>query len=127
MRTYIHKLPHSCLLTLCTEGTGCYPLARALRRVLRSQPASVWVDCRQVAALPTEAVRLLRQCAASLWHRGSYLVLCHLPTTARTELQADATLPLAASLLDAEQYGLDCPTVVHYAASTTAAAPESAR
>jgi hypothetical protein len=123
MRTYIHKLPHSCLLTLCTSGTGCYPLARALRRVLRSQPASVWVDCRQVAALPAEALRMLRGCAARLWQQGGYLVLCHLPAAIRPELGSDATQPLAASLLDAQQYGLDCPTVAPYEAGTTAAKP----
>jgi hypothetical protein len=127
MRTYIHKLPHSCLLTLCTEGAGCYPLARALRRVLRSRPASVWVDCRQVAALPTEALRMLRRCATSLWHRGGYLVLCHLPADIGAELPTDTTQPLAASLLDARQYGLDCPTVAHCKAGATAAKPESAR
>jgi len=127
MRTYIHKLPHSCLLTLCTSGAGCYPLARALRRVLRSQPASVWVDCRQVAVLPTEALRMLRRCAARLWQRGGYLVLCHLPSDAWTELEADATQPLAASLLDAQQYGLDCPNVGHCEVGATAAKPESAR
>jgi hypothetical protein len=125
MRTYIHNLSHSYLLTLCTEGTGCYPLGRALRRVLRSESASVWVDCRHVAALPTEALRMLRPCAACLWQRGGYLVLCHLPTATRAELQADATQPLAASLLDAQQYGLDCPTPD--LAQATAVASESAQ
>jgi hypothetical protein len=78
--------------------------------VLRDQPTSVWVDCRYVAALPAGALRLLRRCAACLWQRGGYLVLCHLPAAARAELAADAAQPLAASLLDAQQYGLDCPT-----------------
>jgi len=127
MRTYIHKLPHSCLLTLCTNGAGGYSLAQALRRVLRSQPASVWVDCQQVAALPTDALRNLRRCAARLWQRGGYLVLCHLPAATRTELTVDAMQPLAASLLDAQQYGLDCPAVAHHTMGTTAAKPEFAR
>lgn len=123
MHTYIQKLPDSCLLTLHPSSAGSCALAQALRQVLREQPTSVWVDCRHVAALPAEALRLLRRCAASLWRRGGYLVLCHLPTATRAELAADATQPLAASLLDAQQYGLDCPT----GADATAATPESAR
>lgn len=127
MRTYIHNLSYGYLLTLCTEGTGCYPLGRALRQVLRSRSVSVWVDCRHVAALPIEALRMLRRCSASLWQRGGYLVLCHLPAAIRTELETDATQPLAASLLDAQQYGLDCPTVASCEVGTTASTSEFAQ
>jgi anti-anti-sigma regulatory factor len=91
------------------EGQGYYPLAKALRHVLRSSQPSVWVDCRHVAALPAEALRLLGQCAQQLWQHGGHLVLCHLPAAAKTILAADASQPLAASALDADQYGLDCP------------------
>jgi anti-anti-sigma regulatory factor len=122
MRAHVEALPQSCLLTLSLGEVDNYPLAQALRRVLRSQPASVWVDCRHVTTLPAGALRLLRRCAASLWARGGYVVLCHLPAAIRTELGADATQPLAASLLDAQQYGLDCPVP-----SLSLAGPESAR
>jgi len=111
MRAYVEPLPHthSCLLTLCTSEAGRYSLAEALRRVLRSSHRSVWVDCRHVAALPSEALLLLRHCAGRLWHHGGHLVLCHLPDAARAVLFIDVSQPLAASLLDAQQYGLDCP------------------
>ncbi|MGI4862637.1 MAG: hypothetical protein ACRYFZ_01850 [Janthinobacterium lividum] len=92
-----------------TEKQGYYPLARALCQVLRSSQHSVWVDCRYVATLPAEALILLRQCAKRLWQQGGHLILCHLPETARLVLAADASQPLAASLLDAAAYGLDCP------------------
>ena len=109
MRAYIEHLAHSCLLTLSTSETGRYPLAEALRRVLRGGHRSVWVDCRHITALPTEALLLLRQCARRLWQHGGHLVVCHLPETTRAALTTDTSQPLAASLLDAEQYGLDCP------------------
>ena len=125
MHTHVETLPHSCLLTLCPPADGCDSLAKALRRVLRASPTSVWVDCRHVSALPAEALHLLRRCAASLWRRGGYLVLCHLPTATRAELAADASQPLAASLLDAQQYGLDCPAPSP--AAKSAAVPESAQ
>lgn len=110
MRAYVRTLSQCCLLTLCPGETGRYPLAKALRRVARSSHRSVWVDCRQLTALPAEALLLLRQCAGQLWHRGGHLVLCHLPEATRALLPAEASEPLAASLLDAEQYGLDCPS-----------------
>lgn len=109
MRAYVKTLPHSCLLTLHMAGRDYYPLAKALRHVLRSSRRSVWVDCRHVAALPTEALMLLSQCARRLWQHGGHLVLCHLPEAARAILAADTSQPLAASALDADQYGLDCP------------------
>lgn len=109
MRARVETLPNSCLLTLRTEEHSHYPLAEALRRVLRSSQRSVWVDCRYVAALPAEALVLLRQCARRLWQHGGHLILCHLPEATRAALAADASQPLAASVLDATAYGLDCP------------------
>jgi anti-anti-sigma regulatory factor len=110
MRAYIKTLTQSSLLVLYPTGAGRYSLAAALRRVLRSRRRSVWVDCRHITTLPAEALLLLRQCAGQLWEHGGHLVLCHLPAAARTLLATDASQPLAASLLDAEQYGLDCPS-----------------
>jgi len=109
MRAYVKTLTQSSLLVLCPAGGGRYSLAAALRRVVRSSHRSVWVDCRHISTLPTEALHLLRQYAGRLWQHGGHLVLCHLPDAARTLLATDANQPLAASLLDAEQYGLDCP------------------
>jgi anti-anti-sigma regulatory factor len=109
MRAYVEKLTQSSLLVLCPDTAGRYSLAEALHHVLRSSQRSVWVDCRHISTLPTEALLLLRQCAGRLWQHGGHLVLCHLPAAARTLLAIDASQPLAASLLDAEQYGLDCP------------------
>lgn len=109
MRAHVETLPHSCLLTLRAEENSYYPLAEALHHVLCSSQRSVWVDCRYVAALPAEALLLLRQCAERLWQHGGHLILCHLPETARPALAADASQPLAASVLDAAAYGLDCP------------------
>jgi hypothetical protein len=109
MQAHVKALPQSYVLTLYPSSTGWRPLTQAMRQILRGQPTSVWVDCRYLGALPAEALRLLRRYAACLWRRGGYLVLCHLPAAARAELAADATQPLAASLLDAQQYGLDCP------------------
>jgi hypothetical protein len=109
MQAQVEALPQAYVLTLYPGSVGWHSLARTMRQVLRGQPTSVWIDCRHVAALPAEALRLLRRCAACLWRRGGYLVLCHLPAATRAELAADATQPLAASMLDAQQYGLNCP------------------
>ena len=111
MRASVDTLPHSCVLTLCTGDKGRYPLAEALRQALRSAQRSVWVDCRQVVALPTEALALLRRCARLLWQHGGHLILCHLPDGTQAALATDASQPLASSVLDAAQYGLDCPQV----------------
>lgn len=108
MKAYVESLSQSCLLTLYTNESGCHSLAGALRWALRGSQRSVWVDCRHIQALPAEALQLLRQCAGRLWQRGGHLIVCHLPEAARTELAADASQPLAASLLDAAHYGL-CP------------------
>lgn len=110
MRAYVEAHPHSYLLTLLPTEAGAYPLAAALRRALRSTRRSVWVDCRHVSALSAEALLLLRRCAGRLWQHGGHLVVCHLPEAARASLAADASQPLAASLLDATQYGLAWPT-----------------
>lgn len=110
MRAYVEARPHSYLLTLLPTEAGAYPLAAALRRALRSTRCSVWVDCRHVSALSAEALLLLRRCAGRLWQHGGHLVVCHLPEAARASLAADASQPLAASLLDATQYGLAWPT-----------------
>lgn len=109
MRAYVRTLPHSCLLTLHSEEQGPYSLADALRWVLHNSRPSVWVDCRHVTTLPAETLALLRQCAQHLWQHGGHLILCHLPEAARAALATDASQPLAASVLDADQYGLDCP------------------
>lgn len=111
MKAHVKTLPDSCLLILRPDGSGSYPLAEALRQVLRSSQRSVWVDCRHVATLPAEALRLLRQCAQRLWRTGGHLILCHLPEAARAALTPDTSQPLAASMLDATQYGLACPEV----------------
>jgi len=111
MRAYLEARPHSYLLTLLPTEAGAYPLAAALRRVLRSTRGSVWVDCRHVSALSADALLLLRRCASRLWQHGGHLILYHLPEAARASLAtADASQPLAASLLDATQYGLAWPT-----------------
>jgi len=116
MRAYVEARPRSYLLTLHATEAGAYPLAAALRRALRSTRRSVWVDCRHVSALSAEALLLLRQCASRLWHHGGHLILCHLPEATRASLSTDASLtadasqPLAASLLDADQYGLAWPS-----------------
>jgi anti-anti-sigma regulatory factor len=110
MRAYVKTLTQSSLLVLCPTSAGRYSLAQALRRVVRGSHRSVWVDCRHITTLPAEALLLLRQCAGQLWQQGGHLVLCHLPEAARTLLATDASQPLAACLLDAEQYGLDCPS-----------------
>jgi hypothetical protein len=110
MRAYVEARPHSFLLTLHATKTGAYPLAAALRRALRSTRRSVWVDCRHVSALSAEALVLLRQCASRLWHHGGHLILCHLPDATRASLIADTSQPLAASMLDAAQYGLAWPS-----------------
>lgn len=109
MRAHVETLPHSCLLTLRPEKQGRYPLAEALQHVLHSSQRSVWVDCRYVVALPAEVLVLLRQCAQWLWQRGGHLILCHLPEATRAVLATDTSQPLAASVLDADAYGLDCP------------------
>jgi hypothetical protein len=110
MRAHIEARPHSYLLTLLPTEAGAYPLAAALRRALRSTRCSVWVDCRHVSALSAEALLLLRRCASRLWQHGGHLILYHLPEAARASLTtADANQPLAASLLDATQYGLAWP------------------
>lgn len=112
MFTHYHVVSNGCLLTLCPVGDDSgQPLPKALARVLRSRFPSVWVDCRHLAALPTGAMRLLRQYAAQLWQGGSCLLLCHLPPGTRTSSEEGPTAgqPLAASLLDATLYGLDCP------------------
>ena len=109
MRAYVETLPHSCLVVLQPSSSSYYSLAKTLCHVLRGKHRSVWVDCRHLAALPAEAVCLLRQCARRLWQHGGYLVLCHLPEATRAVLPTDTSQPLAASLLDAQQYGLDCP------------------
>ena len=109
MLAYVEMLPHSCLLVLRPSGTSYYSLAKVLCHVLRGNHRSVWVDCRHLAALPTEVVGLLRQCASRLWQHGGHLVLCHLPEATRALLPTDTSQPLAASLLDARQYGLACP------------------
>ena len=110
MRAYLEARSHSYLLTLLPTEAGAYPLAAALRRVLRSTRCSVWVDCRHVSALSADALLLLRRCARRLWQHGGHLIVYHLPETARASLAAaDASQPLAASLLDATQYGLAWP------------------
>ncbi|MGI4740389.1 MAG: hypothetical protein ACRYG7_34890 [Janthinobacterium lividum] len=109
MKAYVESLSRSCLLTLHTNESGCHSLAGALRWAQRSHQPSVWVDCRHIQDLPAEALLLLRQCASRLWERGGHLIVCHLPEAARTELAADASQPLAASLLDAARYGLHLP------------------
>jgi hypothetical protein len=109
MRAYVEARPHSYLLTLYATETGAYPLAVALRRILRSTKYSVWVDCRHVSALSAEALLLLRRCASRLWRHGGHLILYQAPEAARASLMADASQPLAASLLDATQYGLAWP------------------
>jgi hypothetical protein len=110
MRAHVEVRPHSYLLTLHTTEVRAYPLAAALRRVLRSTRCSVWVDCRHVSALSAEALLMLRQCASRLWRHGGHLILYHPPEDVRASLTADASEPLAASLLDATQYGLAWPT-----------------
>jgi hypothetical protein len=109
MRAYVRALPQSYLLVLHPGETGHCSLASALHRILRGSRRSVWVDCRYLTALPAEALLLLRQYAGQLWQHGGHLVLCHLPAATRAQLATDASQPLAASLLDAQQYGLDCP------------------
>jgi anti-anti-sigma regulatory factor len=110
MRAYVEARPHSYLLTLLPTEAGAYPLATALRRALRSTRCSVWVDCRHVSALSAEALLLLRRCASRLWQHGGHLILYHLPEAARASLATtDTSQPLAASLLDAAQYGLAWP------------------
>lgn len=109
MQAHIEGLPQGCLLTLHPGATRHRPLAQVLRDIVRGPAASVWVDCRHVQALPAGVVRALRRVAAGLWQRGGHLVLCHLPAAARAGLAADAHQPLAASLLDAQHYGLTCP------------------
>lgn len=109
MRALYHSLPHSCLLTL-QDGDGAgYSLVEALRQSLHHGQRSVWVDCRHISALPSEALLLLSKYAARLWRRGGHLVLCHLPARVRASLVPNPTEPLAASLLDADFYGLPCP------------------
>ncbi|RYY21042.1 MAG: hypothetical protein EOO36_01815 [Cytophagaceae bacterium] len=110
MRAHIEPLPHSYLLTLHPSGAAQFSLAEALRRVLHSEQPRVWVDCRHLKTLPAGALQRLRRYATRLWRHGGYLVLCHLPAAARTELATDSGQPLAASLLDAEQYGLVPPS-----------------
>lgn len=109
MRAYLEASPHSCLLTLHANAAEAYPLASALRRAVRSTCGSVWVDCRHVPALPAEALRLLRRCASRLWRTGGCLIVCHLPEATRAYLAPEAGQPLAASVLDAAQYGLAWP------------------
>ncbi len=109
MQVHVERLPQGCLLTLHPGGTSYRPLAQALRDIVRGPVASVWVDCRHMPALPAEVLRALRRVAACLWQRGGHLVLCHLPAAARAALTPDAHQPLAASLLDAQRYGLACP------------------
>jgi hypothetical protein len=110
MRAYVEARPSSYLLTLHATEASAYPLAAALRRALRSTRRSVWVDCRHVSMLSAEALVLLRKCAGRLWRHGGHLILCHLPDATRASLTADASQPLAASLLDAAQYGLVWPS-----------------
>ncbi|MBJ6143448.1 hypothetical protein [Hymenobacter sp. BT559] len=110
MRAYVEARPHSYLLTLHATEARAYPLATALRQVLRHARGSVWVDCRHVSALSAEALLLLRRCASRLWQHGGHLIVCHLPEDTRAGLAPDASQPLAASVLDAEQYGLCLPT-----------------
>ncbi|WP_382314309.1 hypothetical protein [Hymenobacter bucti] len=116
MRAYVEARSSSYLLTLHATETGAYPLAAALRRALRSARCSVWVDCRHVSMLSAEVLGLLRQCASRLWRHGGHLILCHLPEATRASLSAEAhqaaaaSEPLAASLLDATQYGLAWPS-----------------
>ena len=110
MRAYVEARPHSYLLTLLPTEVGAYPLATALRRAMRRTRCSVWVDCRHVSVLSAEALLLLRRCASRLWQHGGHLMLYHLPEATRASLSvADASQPLAASLLDATQYGLAWP------------------
>lgn len=109
MQVHVEELPQGCLLTLHPGATSHRPLAQALRDILQGPAASVWVDCRHVRALPAGVLRVLRRVAACLWQRGGHLVLCHLPPADRALLAADAHQPLAASLLDAQHYGLTCP------------------
>jgi hypothetical protein len=109
MRAYLEARPHSYLLTLLPTEEGAYPLATALRQVLRSTRGSVWVDCRYVSALSADALLLLRRCASRLWRTGGHVIMCHLPEAARAGLTADTSQPLAASVLDAAQYGLAWP------------------
>ncbi len=109
MQVRVERLPQGCLLILHPGATSYRPLAQALRDIARGPVASVWVDCRHVSALPAKVVQALRRVAACLWQRGGHLIVCHLPATARAALTADAHQPLAASLLDAQLYGLTCP------------------
>jgi hypothetical protein len=67
MRAHVRALPQSCLLVLHPGETGRCSLASALHRILRGSRRSVWVDCRQLTALPAEALLLLRQGASRLW------------------------------------------------------------
>lgn len=110
MRAYVESLPHTYLLTLHLSEMGSCSLAAALRRALRSTRRSVWIDCRHVPGLSADVLRRLRRCASQLWRHGGYLMLCHLPDATRADLVTDASQPLAASLLDAAQYGLAWPT-----------------
>jgi hypothetical protein len=116
MRAYVEARPSSYLLTLHATEAGAYPLAAALRRAMRSTRRSVWVDCRHVSMLSAEVLLLLRKCAGRLWRHGGHLILYHLPDAARASLHAeaglaaDASQPLAASMLDAAQYGLAWPS-----------------
>ncbi|TVT40614.1 hypothetical protein FNT36_14185 [Hymenobacter setariae] len=109
MRAYVEARPHSYLLTLHATEATAYPLATALRQVLRHARGSVWVDCRHVSTLSAEALLLLRRCASLLWRHGGHLIVCHLPEATRAGLAPDASQPLAASVLDAAQYGLAWP------------------
>ena len=110
MRTHYQLLTCGSLLTLCAEDDKSgQPLANALHYALRSGQRSVWVDCRHVLSLSSDALLLLRQSAAKLWQYGGHLVLCRLPAATRASLAGSKAQPLAADLLDAELYGLDCP------------------
>lgn len=112
MNTHAYSLQQGTLLTLCANGDASgQPLATALRRALHQGCHQVWIDCRLAPTLPAPLLHLLRRYAALLWQAGSYLLLCHLPAPSRAALAACATLPLAAAPLDADFYGLSCPSL----------------
>ena len=109
LRAHYQLLTYGCLLTLHNgEAIGC-ALTEALRQALRSSHHSVWVDCRHISMLSSEAVQLLNRCAACLWRHGGHLIVHHLPAQARLGLAPSPERPLAASLLDGDLYGLPCP------------------
>jgi anti-anti-sigma regulatory factor len=82
-------LPDSYLLILAADPADSseQELARHLSYAARSDKPAVWIDCRLLDVLSTEAARLLLACHHRLRRRKAQLILCRVSDCLQQTLQ----------------------------------------